>query len=318
MDDETERKVDVGERTRGTCNNSGDTTTQLEQDIKRGERWLIGVGFAAVAVNIGIGIVYYSQLKQMRNATQASQLSAYAACVNAQIARATLLETQREEALTRAAVVAAMLQSAGDVQGHEAKLAVRVIDRVPTLHGTRLGVPYFIRNEGEADAANITVLAAAQIIEVGKVPEFSYGHAYARRAKPPNLKSGQEYPPSSEDPNRQVALDDTIDVVDYKQAFVSPTDDTISRGLGHHELVLMTYGRITYSDFAGQHLVQFCYAPYSIHTSQGPSRVHRTIDKCLDYNKRSGDPRVLANAITESEENSPISPIDCVKPEFSR
>lgn len=43
------------------------------EEIKVGERWLIGVGIAGVLVNMFLGWVYYSQLTQMREATQASK-----------------------------------------------------------------------------------------------------------------------------------------------------------------------------------------------------------------------------------------------------
>jgi hypothetical protein len=54
-------------------------TERLERDIRTGERWLIGVTAAGVIVNIFIACFYYSQLGQMREATEAATKSANAA-----------------------------------------------------------------------------------------------------------------------------------------------------------------------------------------------------------------------------------------------
>ncbi len=47
-------------------------TVQLQKYIRRGEKWLIGIGIATVLINTGIALIYLSQLKQMRIATEAS------------------------------------------------------------------------------------------------------------------------------------------------------------------------------------------------------------------------------------------------------
>ena len=50
--------------------NNQSTIAELEQDIRGGERWLIGIGIATILVNIGIGLVYWGQLIQMRASVQ--------------------------------------------------------------------------------------------------------------------------------------------------------------------------------------------------------------------------------------------------------
>ena len=46
---------------------------KLGNDIKSGERWLIGVGIATLLINSIIALIYLCQLKQMREATKATQ-----------------------------------------------------------------------------------------------------------------------------------------------------------------------------------------------------------------------------------------------------
>jgi hypothetical protein len=51
---------------------ANDQPNEFEKDIRIAEYWLIGVGVAAVIVNILIATIYYGQLQQMREATQAT------------------------------------------------------------------------------------------------------------------------------------------------------------------------------------------------------------------------------------------------------
>ncbi len=58
-----------------TDHNSDDnenSTVQPRKYITGGERWFIGIGIATVLINTGIALIYWSQLKQMRIATEAS------------------------------------------------------------------------------------------------------------------------------------------------------------------------------------------------------------------------------------------------------
>jgi hypothetical protein len=60
------------------ANSSVDDKTAAElRQIRHGERWLIGVGAAAVVMNIVIGFIYYGQLAQMRTATETSTKAEY-------------------------------------------------------------------------------------------------------------------------------------------------------------------------------------------------------------------------------------------------
>lgn len=70
-------------------NNNQRATQKLEEDIKSGEQWLIGIGIATLLINSIIALIYWDQLKEMRKATEAASGS-----VN--IAAYALRENQRQ------------------------------------------------------------------------------------------------------------------------------------------------------------------------------------------------------------------------------
>src|SRR5579862_1546797 len=55
-----------------TAQNESTTIGSLEQDIRGGERWLIGIGIATLLINSIIALIYWGQLKQMTEATRAA------------------------------------------------------------------------------------------------------------------------------------------------------------------------------------------------------------------------------------------------------
>jgi Sec-independent protein translocase protein TatA len=70
------------------------TVANLEQNIRTGERWLIGIGIATVIVNTVIALIYWGQLSEMRKATKAAGDSAKAAKSAADTAASSLESAQ--------------------------------------------------------------------------------------------------------------------------------------------------------------------------------------------------------------------------------
>lgn len=58
---------------------NADATKKLEEAVKIGEWWLIGIGIVTILVNIGIALVYYKQLGEMKKSTDAATKAADAA-----------------------------------------------------------------------------------------------------------------------------------------------------------------------------------------------------------------------------------------------
>ena len=76
-------------------NNQKSEAQKLEEDIRSGERWLIGIGIGSVIINTIIALIYWGQLKEMKKATDAATRSANAAIDAVQIAKETLGSSQR-------------------------------------------------------------------------------------------------------------------------------------------------------------------------------------------------------------------------------
>jgi hypothetical protein len=69
-------------------NHEDSKAIKIEEDIRSGERWLIGISATGVILNVVIALIYYGQLVQMREATSAAQKAA-------EIADATLKDNQK-------------------------------------------------------------------------------------------------------------------------------------------------------------------------------------------------------------------------------
>lgn len=87
-------------------------TTNLEKDIRTGERWLIGIGIASVVINTAIALIYWGQLVQMRKATKAAADSANASLSTAITAIQQMKAAEEANWLNRANVLSSERQSA--------------------------------------------------------------------------------------------------------------------------------------------------------------------------------------------------------------
>src|SRR5271155_2034214 len=96
--------------------------TELEQETRGGERWLIGIGIATMVINTGIALIYLGQLLQMRKATRAAALGAYSACLSAQVSRSVLTQTQVAESDAHASAVATVYQAMSATESERAEM----------------------------------------------------------------------------------------------------------------------------------------------------------------------------------------------------
>src|ERR1035438_8087110 len=76
------------------CNKN--KTRDIQEDIRSGERWLIGIGIASVFVNLMIANFYYGQLTQMRVATEASTKAANLAADTLDVSTGDFERTMRQ------------------------------------------------------------------------------------------------------------------------------------------------------------------------------------------------------------------------------
>jgi hypothetical protein len=82
--------------------NEENATVKLQQDIKTGEKWLIGINLALLVANIVIASIYYGQLSQMKKATEATKIAANAAKDSADLQRTIIEGTQAAEVMPNA------------------------------------------------------------------------------------------------------------------------------------------------------------------------------------------------------------------------
>jgi hypothetical protein len=154
--------------------------TDIEEDIRSGERWLIVVGILAVLVNGLIAAIYYGQLTQMRQATKATQQTAYTACVSAQIARGALLEAQAESEGTRQMIRSSGYQAAAATQSEVAFIEPQFPPVVTVPLGHRISIPLTFINIGKTDAFDFKAAIKAIFFPRGQDFKFIYPASSSR------------------------------------------------------------------------------------------------------------------------------------------
>jgi hypothetical protein len=75
------------------CEDEKNKAIHLEEDIRTGERWLIGISAASIILNAVIALIYFGQLKQMRISTQAAESAANTAAQTLKEIRASSTDT---------------------------------------------------------------------------------------------------------------------------------------------------------------------------------------------------------------------------------
>ena len=155
----TPQQNKVGSNPDSRSDSKKDKTVNLEEDIKRGERWLIGISATGVIINVIIALIYYGQLGQMRKATVAATSAA-------KTAHDTLIEIQKGSTDTHYLAVAAKAQA--DATKIIAQNAQRtfglnrpsvVVQSVPTATNTISGAFAFhveLVNASSVRAENLT------------------------------------------------------------------------------------------------------------------------------------------------------------------
>jgi hypothetical protein len=231
------------------------------------------VGLAIIGISALV--IYDCQLRQMTKATVASQQSAYAACVSAQISRYALLELQSGETDSHNLAVGSIAQAAAVTRAEAAQVNFL---RNGILFSPKLGeitIPVRIANLGNSQALDVRVQTEIKVIQVNQEPRFTYSH-----------------PPMN---HEETGLLFPRDAAEFK--FVAKAlgrevviDDTLLKQFESGEVYLAAYGRLTYKDiFNVSHWAQFC-----VHFS-GPASNPEAHPKCADYNRSD-----LNAMITES------------------
>jgi len=234
-------------------------------------------------------VIYNRQLQQMTKATVASQQSAYAACVSAQISRYALLELQSGETDSHNLAVGSIAQAAAVTRAEAAQVNFLRGGIVFTPKLGEITVPVRIANLGNSQALDVRVQAEIKITKINQEPRFTYSRPPMNHEETGLLfpRDASEFPFVAKSLGKKIVIDDAV----LKQ-FTSG------------QVYLSVFGRLTYKDiFNVPHWAQFC-----VHFSD-PRSDPNAHQKCADYNRSD------LNAMIAGPDGPKVSP--SVPPEIT-
>jgi hypothetical protein len=255
--------------------------------------WLAFIAAAVYAWIAGVQLKTFNrQLDEMRKATVASQQAAYAACVGAQIASASLRESERVEADSRNQAISSAAEAAITIRDEGPEMFV---DRAVSAHvnkGDPLTATFTFRNVGKSAALDVGIKAEVQMLKAGIEPNFAY-------SKPPRnwQRAGMVYP---NDP--PVAFPFSAFDKDGSAHIISDSEwNDFKAG----KIYVSSYGEVTYKDIFGKaHWTHFCS-----HADQGQR--HDQFEKCAEYSKTDG---IALQEISNPAASLTPAPPPCIAP----
>jgi hypothetical protein len=258
--------------------------------------WGTWLAFPAAAI---YAYIANRQLTQMNLATRASRDAAYAACVSAQISRATLRQVQASTVDTHQAAISSVNQAATAM---ESEVAHIFIYRTPSIKhdlGTPVIVPVTIKNSGRGPALDLHLQIESSFLAMGKEPDFSYSK------KPVSYENvGYVLP---DDPLTTFNL--PVDEDGKHLAWDTPRVEA----LGSAKIYLSSYGKISYKDtFGRSHWVQFCF-----HMERSGTMQPGMFKKCAAYNRLDTTPLESSSTVAAAaalQPNNVLDNIVCVAP----
>jgi hypothetical protein len=152
----TPKQDEMGKEAKARSDNNESTTVKLEQDIRSGERWLIGVTAFGIIVNFFIGLIYLGQLKQMRKATQAA--------TNASETGVKQLDSMRKDERPWIKVTTHSIVPA------------KPGGRVPVDKTAPINTPFEYINIGKLPAKNVDVEIFIEVVKNGEEPLLNKGN----------------------------------------------------------------------------------------------------------------------------------------------
>lgn len=293
----------------GTIEEIKAETSQRDKEYYQQERLIKWTkrAFIAAAIYAGIaavqGWLMQRTYKEIKSQTHSAEWSAYSACVNAQAAQETLIQTQNGEIYSYVMASSAAAQMAGEIDAGRA--TVRVIpDPPPSQQVGVLSIPVAERNEGRGTAMNFVARYKAVILENSETLQFdrkemssSAGESMLPEVSAPPQQPGGQYTPASM----------TIPVHDAAGAVV-PLSSTYARDFfaPNFSATIYFYGNVVYSDAFGKHEQNFCQPIFLM--GNGTSRpVTQNDEKCARYNEQN-------SAYTYAPAPPPIPPLQIAQP----
>lgn len=239
--------------------------------------------------------IFNRQRDEMKRATKATQDAAYAACVNAQIARQTLREIQSGGIDTHNLANSSLAQAAAVTIAEAALMKIDRDDSLSANIGTEIVAPFIVQNIGKTAAIRPKIISVTEMYDTGQEPVFSYPKNPENHAE-----TGFMFPGDKPIVYRSFA---------WRSGKKMTWDQSSADRFLKKEIYLITWGKTTYQDIFGQsHWVNFC----SWLVPRGDTSIQNH-PKCAAYNQTdtSISTQTLAvspRAIAEAPE------ITCQKP----
>jgi len=232
----------------------------------------------------------------MRKSTNASERSAYAACLSAKIARDTLVEIQSGSADTRNAAIGSITQAAAVTRAEAAQLAVVAKSVINVVPQQQIDIPFPLRNIGKTAALNIKIDLVSQLMDKGHEPSFIYPEQLTHHSTTGNL-----FPYAPEVSNDLQQSPRPFTMLEAKYEKLLPTGAQVDSYYSGTTYISI-YAKVIYDDIFGvRHWLQFC--SWADRAARYTPKDHQ---KCAAYNKT--DTNEIVRVIATAPEKVPQSP----------
>jgi hypothetical protein len=279
--------------------------TQRRDRVRLIVEWLT---FLAVAI---YGFIAYRQWKEMIRAAEASQQSAYAACLAAKIAQGNLQELQKANTFSQSMANSSTMQAAAGIDAEKAYLVF--VPRFPKPEellpdNSNFGVVYSIKNDGKSAALGVKMGYKAVLVRKADKLRIDEKKLFTTTAS--YMPAGEIYPPPKPEVGNPVTA--LIPVIDMKGnlTIASEVIDEIT----NKDALIAVFGYANYSDYAGTHTSKFCIPlglmkPGTVKTSNSPNEI-----KCAAYNHREDNYPFTQPVQLPPITQSPVPDITCAPP----
>jgi hypothetical protein len=298
--------------------NQSANTAETNQNRRHGQnllpQWTTAIAtllaFTAAAVYAGIAgrqwTIMHDTYTEIQTQTQAAQQAAFAACVNAQIARRALIQGQNNSLATQTEAIASTEQAlvASESERASPDFLITYPNKTPT--NQPLSLPYIFKNDGKSDARDIHFTGVGTVVPRGNSPKFSYPSKRTLDIDVDSVKGGAIFP---EPP----ALF-TIDIFDQEGSHFKYDQGAVDDIFNNRVSDIVIYGVIKFSDFQGRHWRHVCRR-ISIF-GPGHNQVATSSEgelRCYKYDTEGDYPR-LSKLRLPTEQTPPIPEVDCKVP----
>ncbi|HEX4006526.1 MAG TPA: hypothetical protein VHX60_10155 [Acidobacteriaceae bacterium] len=287
--------------------------TQRDKEYRLQKR-LFGATLLAAAVAAGYAAIAARQAcimqrtyGEIRAQTAASQQSAYASCLSAQIASRSLGVIEQQQKDSHIAAYSTTFQGVAAINARRSDVDIEVEEFGVGL-GHPLELPVYIINRGETPARDVIAILRAEFIPRKGDVDISYPPKSISRTASPVLQKGESLPHhTTEGTNPVVAV---RDLRTGDNVMATPQD---MRDFGNGDKDLVVFGKISWKDDFGGRERTVCYMGYHEYPLERFTIEHPI---CQNYNKTRDydDPWKITLDRNDAIPFPVLPQIECEKP----